>query len=94
MWWRGKYQGLRRVVGAAIALVWCLTYDFTHIVNRMSSELLRGMDLMTVEVNRARVWMCSPCVYNLRCENEGATTDVGIRLVLVCAQPPPNPVSR
>jgi hypothetical protein len=49
---------------------------------------------MTVEVNRARVWMCSPCVYNLRCENEGATTDVGIYLVLVCASTPPNPVFR
>ena len=23
---------------------------------------------MTVEVDRARVWMCSLCVYNLRCE--------------------------
>jgi hypothetical protein len=35
---------------------------------------------MTVEVDRARVWMYSLCVYNLRCENEGTTTDVGIRL--------------
>jgi hypothetical protein len=49
---------------------------------------------MTVEVDRARVWMCSLCVYNLRCENEGATTDVGICLALVCASTPPNPVSR
>ena len=33
---------------------------------------------MTVKVDRARVWMCSPCVYNLRCENEEQQQDVGI----------------
>lgn len=63
--------------GLRIALRRDLTYDFTHIVYGMSSKLLRGMDLMTVKVDRTRVWMCSPCVYNLRCENEGATTRCG-----------------
>jgi hypothetical protein len=77
MWWRGKYQGLRRVVGRAKSFKMRLNLRFHACCRYVELEAVTGNGFDAVEVDRARVWMYSPCVYNLRCENEGATNRCG-----------------
>jgi hypothetical protein len=77
-WWRGKYQGLRRVVRLLSSQKQGETYNFTHIEYVVSSKVLLEVVWMTDEVDRAKVWLSNLCVYELRCEIEGSNKQMWV----------------